>query len=260
VEVPWTPSEALLSLPIEVVMSTIAMLGAMASGPKHIQGPLDLVDELGTVEQLAPSTEDIIAVTSIPSANLPLLTWEEGRLGAAVVLDIVPNQGIPHPVERHRSIEPQDAAINSRGGLPSNLQVYFRRKRHTKKCSTPDAPAVSLNDLEKIIKPVVQLLPMPVAKIRSSKTVVAVPRRSRRVAGVKPCSPGPIITEAQKKVIRSLGLAAMEEAIDQKAQDNYFKLFEGRLADSHLAELAAIFGWQAERFDDSSSPKLLAGC
>jgi hypothetical protein len=82
---------------------------------------LDPVDELGTVEQLAPSIEETIAVSSIPSANLPLLTWEEGRLGAAVVLDIVPNQGIPHPVERPRSVEPQDAAINSRGGLPSNL-------------------------------------------------------------------------------------------------------------------------------------------
>jgi hypothetical protein len=107
---------------------------------------------------------------------------------------------------------------------------------------------------------VVQLLPMPVAKTRSTKTVVAVPRRSRRVAGVKPCSLGPIITEAQKKVIRSLGLAAKEEAIDQKGQDNYFKLFEGRLTDSHLAALAAIFGWQAERFDDFRSPELLAGC
>jgi hypothetical protein len=139
---------------------------------------------------------------------------------------------------------------------PSNTRCCV----YTKKCSAPDAPAVSLNDLEKIIKPVVQLLPLPVAKIRSSKIVVAVPHRSRRVAGVKPCSPGPIITEAQKKVIRSLGLAATEEAIDQKAQDNYFKLFEGRLADSHLAALAAIFGWQAERFDDSSSPELLAAC
>ncbi|PWZ32519.1 EPIDERMAL PATTERNING FACTOR-like protein 3 [Zea mays] len=124
VEVPWTPSEALLLLspPVEVVMSTTAMLGAMAPGPEHIQGPLDPVDEPGTVEQLAPSSEDSIAVTSIPSANLPLLTWEEDRLGAAVVPDIVSNQGIPHPVERHRSVEPQDAAINRRGGLPSNLQ------------------------------------------------------------------------------------------------------------------------------------------
>jgi hypothetical protein len=102
-------------------MSTTAMLGAMAPGPEHIQGPLDPVDELGTVEQLAPSIEDTIAVSSIPSTNLPLLTWEEGRLGADVVPDIVPNQGIPHPVERPRSVEPQDATINSRGGLPSNL-------------------------------------------------------------------------------------------------------------------------------------------
>jgi hypothetical protein len=79
------------------------------------------------------------------------------------------------------------------------------------------------------------------------------------VAGFKPSSPGLSINEAQKKVIRSLGLAAKEEAIDQKAQDNYFKLFEGRLTDSHLAALAAIFGWLAEQIDDFRSLELLAG-
>ena len=41
VEVPWTPSEALLlSPPVEAVMSTTAMLGAMAPGPERIQGTL----------------------------------------------------------------------------------------------------------------------------------------------------------------------------------------------------------------------------
>jgi hypothetical protein len=140
------------------------------------------------------------------------------------------------------------------------LQVYFRRRRHTKKCPELDEPAAPLNDLEKITKPVVQLLPMPVAKKRSCKTSAVAPRRSRRVAGVKPCSLGPVITGAQRKVIRSLGLAAKDEAIDQKAQDNYCKLFEGQLTDSHLTALAAIFGWQAERFDDFRGPELLAGC
>jgi hypothetical protein len=214
--VPRTPSETLLLPPVEAVMSTTG--GAWLQTLSMSRVPWPPFDELGTVEQLVPSIDDTHAVSSIPSVNLPLILLEEGRLGAAVVPDIVPNQGIPHPVERPMFVEPQDVTINSRGGLPSHRQVYFRRRRHTKKCSEPDEPAASLNDLEKVIKPVVQLLPMPVAKKRSCKTSAAVPRRSRRVAGVKPCSPGPIIIEAQKKVIRSLGLAAKDEAFDQKAK------------------------------------------
>lgn len=47
------------------------------------------------------------------------------------------------------------------------------------------------------------------------------PRRSRSVAGGKPCSPGPVVTAAQRRVIKSLG---GKEVIDQKAQDDYCKL------------------------------------
>lgn len=47
------------------------------------------------------------------------------------------------------------------------------------------------------------------------------PRRSRSVAGGKPCSPGPVVTAAQRRVIKSLGLLNGKEVIDQKAQDDY---------------------------------------
>ena len=123
-----------------------------------------------------------------------------------------------------------------------SLQVYSRRWRHNKKNHIQNEPATPCKDLERIMKPVEQLLPRPVAKRRCCKKTSAVPRRSKRVAGVKPCSPGPVTTDAKRKVIRSLGFTDKDEAIDQKAQDDYCKLFEGRLTDTHLVALAAIFG------------------
>ncbi|WVZ94677.1 hypothetical protein U9M48_040542 [Paspalum notatum var. saurae] len=82
---------------------------------------------------------------------------------------------------------------------------------------------------------------------------------SRRVAGAKPCSPGPIVTAAQRKVIKSLGLSDGKEVIDQKAQDDYSKLFEQPLTDVDLSALAAIFGWQTDLVVDVRGWELLAG-
>ena len=45
-----------------------------------------------------------------------------------------------------------------------------------------------------------------------------------------------------KESYKVLGFTDKDEAIDQKAQDDYCKLFEGRLTDTHLVALAAIFG------------------
>jgi len=97
-----------------------------------------------------------------------------------------------------------------------SLQVYSRRWRHNKKNHIQNEPATPCKDLERIMKPVEQLLPRPVAKRRCCKKTSAAPRRSRRVAGVKPCSPGPVTTDAQRKVIRSLGFTDKDEAIEQK--------------------------------------------
>jgi len=97
-----------------------------------------------------------------------------------------------------------------------SLQVYSRRWRHNKKNHIQNEPATPCKDLERIMKPVEQLLPRPVAKRRCCKKTSAPPRRSRRVAGVKPCSPGPVTTDAQRKVIRSLGFTDKDEAIEQK--------------------------------------------
>jgi len=62
------------------------------------------------------------------------------------------------------------------------------------------------------------------------------------VAGVTPCSPGPVTMVAQRKVMRTLGFEATEK-IDPKTQDAYFKTFGQTLSDSHMAAMTAILGW-----------------
>lgn len=66
------------------------------------------------------------------------------------------------------------------------------------------------------------------------------------MAGVGPCSPGPVVSEAQKKVIRSLGFQVVNGHIDGDTQDQYSKLFCNPIPDTQLAALAAIFGWAVE--------------
>ena len=78
------------------------------------------------------------------------------------------------------------------------------------------------------------------------------------MAGVGPCSPGPVLSEAQRRVIRSLGLAEANEKIDEEAQDRYSKLFNSTISDSHLSALAAIFGWSVEEGLEARSAASLA--
>lgn len=116
-----------------------------------------------------------------------------------------------------------------------SLRVYSRRCgaeatpcRPWRSClrSPTPSPPPAHQRLLKVRKPVVRLLPKPVVHKRRSKGPAfgSLPRRSRRVAGAGPCSPGPITSESQRRVIRSLGFDCREK-IDPKTQDDYFILF-----------------------------------
>jgi hypothetical protein len=63
------------------------------------------------------------------------------------------------------------------------------------------------------------------------------------VAGAGPCSPAPVVTVAQKRVVRQLGFEE-RETIDPGAQDKYCKIFRPRVSDSHMQAMTAIFGWE----------------
>lgn len=152
---------------------------------------------------------------------------------------------------------------------PPPLRVCSRRQQQPKASpetvehdATDASPSIPLRHLlmEKITIPVSQLLPHPPVKKRQFKAHdVTLPRRSRRVAEAAPWSPGPIVSEAQKRVIKSLGFAAQNEKISQEAQDAYNKLFVNPASDAHMVALASIFGWTVDEGEEIKSVDLIAG-
>ncbi|KAJ1255933.1 hypothetical protein BS78_K130600 [Paspalum vaginatum] len=55
-----------------------------------------------------------------------------------------------------------------------------------------------------------------------------------------------MVSKAQRRVIHSLGFFGETEKIDAAAQDQYSKLFDSVISETHLCALAAIFGWAVE--------------
>lgn len=84
-------------------------------------------------------------------------------------------------------------------------------------------------------------------------------RRNTRVAGVGPCSHGPIINDSQRRIIKNLGYSTDAARIDQRAQDKYSELFKTTINDVHLSALAAIFGWSTDKMDDPCASGALVG-
>lgn len=156
------------------------------------------------------------------------------------------------------AVPPPPSATFARRPAPTH--VYSRRRRGSATAApTPPSPP---RPLDAVLKPVDKLLPVPRKRGgRRGRDVPppgALPRRSRRIAGAKPVSPGPVINQYQRRVMQSLGFGGSEK-LDVKAQDNYSKLFESILSDAHLTALTALFGWAAEDVGQVRSAEMLGG-
>lgn len=148
------------------------------------------------------------------------------------------------------SLTPDDAPATAQFQVSevssAPLRVYSWQRRRVKSVDTHTTDANSqgirppspIQKLNKVCKPVESLLPLPMIQKRRRK----LPRRSCRVAGAGPCSPGPMVTDAQKRVMRQLGFSE-REVIEPEAQDRYCKLYNPLLSESHVSAIAAIFGW-----------------
>jgi len=55
-----------------------------------------------------------------------------------------------------------------------------------------------------------------------------------------------VVSEAQRRVIHSLDFSGETEKIGTAAQDQYSKLFDRAISETHIYALAAIFGWAVE--------------
>jgi hypothetical protein len=195
---------------------------------------------------------------ALPASVSPL-----ARLAGASsspMLAVVEAPALLEPVSPHalpaRSDLPEPVLLPSRPAVVSTtpaLRVYSRRR------CRPGAPPPPAPDgagaapgadspllvLDRVCKPVDALLPQPVIRRSRRKAPLprSLPRRSRRVAGAAPCSPGPVLSAAQKRVMRHLGFDE-KEIFSPSAQDKFCKLFKPSPSGSHVCAMAAIFGWE----------------
>lgn len=120
---------------------------------------------------------------------------------------------------------PSASTVVPSGVPPRPLRVYSRQRRRpcmpTPMMAASDPIIMTLSPttreklLDKVTKPIVKFIPQTVIQMGRSKAPPSgsLPHRSRHVASAGPFSPGPVISDAQKRVIRSLGLSAVEEKI-----------------------------------------------
>ena len=212
---------------------------------------------------------------SPPPANGPVAspaTFPAPEDGAAPGhADFFPALGTPHtpaPGSSRGPVEEPGCVLLPSGMVAGFPQVYSRKRfrsraaRSVLDASTPaEAPLASpLHRLNKVSKPINALLPQPVIHKRRAKgpPIRSLPRRSRRVAGASPCSPGPVVSAAQKRIMKSLGFGT-DEKIDPADQDKYSKLFGRLLSESNVAALAAIFGWTVGEGEQVRSTDLTFG-
>jgi hypothetical protein len=56
---------------------------------------------------------------------------------------------------------------------------------------------------------------------------------------------GDMSRRSKKKAMQTLGVIGDNVGIDQQAQEEYAKLFSEPLSATHIAALAALFGWRS---------------
>jgi hypothetical protein len=106
-------------------------------------------------------------------------------------------------------------------------------------------PIAQREFFDNLTKKTLSLLPQPpaVPKRRARAPPTSVPRRSRRKAGLDTEFAAMPDTGSRRTVMRSLDIELEHEHVNQKAMDDYAKLFSSPLSASHVQALAALFGW-----------------
>jgi hypothetical protein len=126
---------------------------------------------------------------------------------------------------------------------PPSLKVYSRTKKLVLE-PVQDEESVLSSPLQEfksaVTKPINSLLPPPRITSRRTVPINFIPRRSRRVAKFPP----ELGSSSAAQVCRQLGFCDENENISLEDANGYAKLFENELSSSHIAAVAALFGWQ----------------
>lgn len=234
--------------------ATVCCFPGQPVGPCSLSHPIGLATDGVTIPASPRSPLHSVPGSPLPAPDTSLSPSSSALVPLQVAAESEPSCPAP-PAARspHAGELGPDPVLQGAASTPP-LRVYARRRRRDRS----PAPAVldgsssgpgagsRLRVLDEVRKPVDCLLPLPVIQKRRRKAPPpgSLPRRSRRVAGAAPCSPGPALSKAQKKVMRQLGFEE-RELILPEAQDNYSKLYGPMLSVSQVSAMAAIFGWTA---------------
>lgn len=267
--------------PYEEAITLDGPLGSFGpSSPHHnpLDGTLEMTN-LNSPHQLSPIVKDtVIGSLGLNKFSSPTHIQPEETLERIV-------SGSPHKITAN-SEAPTSVSYSATFGkkqTSTSLKVYTRKMSRNKVCQDTEVVQVIVDerrdaeqvldnlaemevvssDVEKqiscssseyflnrvAIRPAA-LLPNPCInvykKASSPLSSLAVPRRSRRVAGVGvEFNMQDLGRRSMKKAMATLHIISETEGISQEAIDAYAKLFSQPLSQCHVEALAALFGWSA---------------
>jgi hypothetical protein len=160
---------------------------------------------------------DVDAVLAIPSGTLP------SSLSDVAATHAAPSEAIALDVDAELVGPSEDDLPATQDSVEISAQEQF---------------------ISRLSNQITRVLPVPKSVRRQSSTPLAVPRRSRRVAGVgvefKIQDWG---KRSKKQAMVALNIIKDNEEFSRQALDDYAKLFKHTLSRSHVQALAALFGW-----------------
>jgi hypothetical protein len=153
-------------------------------------------------------------------------------------------------------------ALSSETGVPVHealhtaspcgmVQVYSRQRRHMLQ-NKAECSSLVRSFVAELTKLVGSLLSRPIQK-RWVKQLSAdfMPRRSTRLAKNRTRAPSIAVKQTQQNLMVKLGLKSEQVALGPDALEEYSRLFTKPMSQSHVAALAALFGWQVPVSDQA---------
>jgi hypothetical protein len=200
----------------------------------------------------APSeypVSDVDAVLATPSGTLPSSLSDVAAAHAAPseasALDVDAELAAPSeediPATTHAEL-----AAPSEEDIPATTHAELVAPSKDPPATTQDSVEICAQEqfISRLSNQITRVLPIPKSVRRQSSTPLAVPRRSRRVAGVgvefKIQDWG---KRYKKQAMVALNIIEDNEGFSRQALDDYAKLFKNTLSRSHVQALAALFGW-----------------
>jgi hypothetical protein len=209
------------------------------------------LEEAGTpnsVTVLPPSPTDVAAADTDPSeypvSDVDAVLATPSRILTSSLSDVA----AAHAAPSEASALDVDAELTapSEKDISATTHAELAAPSEDPPATTQDSVGICAQEqfISRLSNQITRVLPIPKSVRRQSSIPLAVPRRSRRVAGVgvefKIQDWG---KRSKKQAMVALNILEDNEGFSRQALDDYAKLFKNTLSRSHVQALAALFGW-----------------